>query len=81
MTLARTAGASLQKARAAKKKATVQLRRVPEVAGIGITRHGRAYGIKINLTNKTRAVPTQVDGVPVTTEVVGAIRKQSAIAR
>ncbi len=83
MTLARTTGASLEKARAAKKKAAFQLRRVPEVTGIGITRRGSSYALKVNLTTKTRraVVPTQFDGVPVTLEVVGAIRKQSAAAR
>jgi len=68
---------TLAEARAAKKKAAAQLAHVPELNGIGITRIGRGYGLKINLARSVggaMSLPHQVDGVPVRVEVVGAIR-------
>ena len=47
------------------------------VVGVGITRVGEGYGLKINLREPaTEALPTEVAGVPVRVDVVGAIRKQ-----
>ena len=40
-------------------------------------RVGEGYGLKINLREQAKgALPTEVAGVPVQVEVVGAIRKQ-----
>lgn len=68
----------LEKARSAQKVATLQLRRLPEVVGIGIAKQEGAYVLKVNLTSEVGpgTIPTEVDGIPVTIEVVGAIRKQ-----
>ena len=68
---------TLEQARTAKAKAAVLLRALP-LAGVGITRIGAGYGLKVNLSENVAAgsVPDDVDGVPVTTEVVGEIRKR-----
>ena len=67
---------TLEQARAAKKAATKALADLP-VVGIGITRVGEGYGLKINLdAAPTGEVPETVDGVPLKVEVVGKIRKQ-----
>ncbi|MGH2703814.1 MAG: hypothetical protein ACRDJ4_01575 [Actinomycetota bacterium] len=46
--------------------------------GVGLTRLGDGFGIKVNLTQRDeeRPIPDQVDGVPVRVETVGTIRKQ-----
>ena len=68
---------TLDQARAAKTKAVSILAALP-VVGVGITRIGDGYGLKVNLSESVAddAVPTQVNGVPLKIEVVGAIRKQ-----
>jgi hypothetical protein len=68
---------TLEQARAAKSKAAPLLAALP-VVGIGITRIGDGYGLKVNLSEcvADSAVPEHVDGVPIKTEVVGAIRKR-----
>ena len=66
---------TLDQARAAKRSLEAKLRRVPEVNGVGITRVDGLYGLKVNLASDTHAaIPSQVNGVPVRTEVVGRIR-------
>jgi hypothetical protein len=66
-----------EEARAAKAKLSTLLAGLP-VVGVGITRDGEGYGIKINLSETVSAVaiPEQVDGVPVKSEVVGTITKR-----
>ena len=52
-----------------------------DVVGVGLTRIGDEYGIKVNLASAVKdesTLPTEVDGVPVKVEVVGAIRKRAA---
>jgi hypothetical protein len=73
---------TLEQARAAKPKALAVLAALP-LAGVGITRIGSGYGLKVNLRQSVAvgAVPEQVDGVPVTTEVVGEIQKRSDASR
>lgn len=68
---------TLEQARAAKLKATASLAKLPLV-GVGITRIGDGYGIKVNLSKNVAggAVPEHMDGVPIKTEVVGPIRKR-----
>ena len=67
---------TLKQARAAKKVATKALADLP-VVGIGITRVGEGYGLKVNLdAAATGEVPATVDGVPIQVEVVGKVRKQ-----
>jgi hypothetical protein len=68
---------TLEQARAAKAVALKRLRRVRSVVGIGITRVGGEYALKINLREPlARGVrlPADVDGVSVRVEVVGVIR-------
>jgi hypothetical protein len=75
------AGCTLEEARAAKKAALRVFERLTQVSGIGITRHGPGYGLKINVGSplpKTATVPQEVEGVPVRIEVVGPIRKRTA---
>jgi hypothetical protein len=68
---------TLKEARAAKPKATRLLAALP-VVGVGITRIGNGYGLKVNLGENVPAdaVPAHVDGVPIKTEMVGTIRKR-----
>ena len=68
---------TLEEARAAKSKALANLAALPLV-GVGITRIGDGYGLKVNLSENVAkgAVPEHVDGVPVLAEVVGTIRKR-----
>ena len=67
---------TLEEARAAKERAKEVLSGLP-VVGIGITRVGDGYGLKVNLDAAPKTeVPAAVDGVPVRVEVVGKIRKQ-----
>ncbi len=74
-------GVSLEAARAAKQKALTALEGRAEVNGVGITRVGAGYGIKVNLAAappRGTALPEEVDGVPVLVEIVGRIVKQKA---
>ena len=80
----RVTGQSLERVRAAKKAAEVRLRKVPEVNGIGITRVGTNYGLKVNLSGPPRRasdLPAQINGVPIRIEVVGPIRARCASSR
>jgi hypothetical protein len=68
---------TLKQARAAKLKAAELFLAIGAVAGVGITRIGEGYGLKVNLEHKPDSpVPTDVDGVPLRVEIVGAIRKR-----
>jgi len=69
--------ATLEQARMAKAKAVALLRALP-LTGVGITRIGAGYGLKVNLSESVASgsVPDHVDGVPITTEVVGKIHKR-----
>jgi hypothetical protein len=71
---------SLDEARAAKASAAAAFGRLAEVAGVGITRVGDGYGVKVNLSRPpdTPGLPTEIDGVPIQVEIVGPIRKQSS---
>ena len=71
--------ASLDAARAAKEKVLKICGRFGVVVGVGITRIGGGYGVKVNLREQPDPgvdLPQTVDGVPVRVEVVGAIRKR-----
>ncbi len=69
-------GATLEEARAAKKRVREALADRPEVTGIGITRHGDGYAVKVDLAKACPAVPPEMGGVPVHAEIVGRIRKR-----
>lgn len=68
---------TLDEARAAKSEAASVFSSLANVVGVGITRIGEGYGLKINLREKaTTALPKEVSGVPIHVEVVGAIEKR-----
>ena len=70
--------ATLDEARAAKRKAAERLARVPQVNGIGVVRLQRGYGLKVNLAEEVAAglIPEAVDDVPLHAVVVGRIRRR-----
>jgi hypothetical protein len=73
------AAATLEAARAAKPAARRTFAALAEVVGVGITRVGDGYGVKVNLRAAPAEgveLPGEVEGVPVRVEVVGAIRKR-----
>ena len=59
---------TLDEARAAKPLVEQELAGLADVVGVGITRVGRGYGLKVNLSQTPAsppAIPTEVAGVPV----------------
>jgi len=69
---------TLDEARAAKTEAASLFGSLATVVGVGITRVGEGYCLKVNLREQAKVtLPTEVAGVPVQVEVVGAIRKQA----
>jgi hypothetical protein len=71
--------AGLTEARAAKQKAKRILDGIATVTGIGLTRRGGTYAVKILLSEaleNPEKCPDTIDGVPVVLQVVGHIRKQ-----
>jgi hypothetical protein len=67
-------------ARAAKPAAQEAFARLGKVTGVGITRSGEGYGLKVNLQREVSAgteVPKEVQGVPVKVEVVGTVKKRT----
>jgi hypothetical protein len=70
---------SLDEARTAKAKVLAAFRDDPSVVGVGITRIGEGYGVKLNLESPPAPdanLPKDIDGVPIRVEVVGTIRKR-----
>jgi hypothetical protein len=70
---------SLEQARAAKDSAKALLATLPGVVGVGITKVGEDYALKVNLREPLPAgvsAPERVDDVPVKVEVVGRITKR-----
>ncbi|HVL68110.1 MAG TPA: hypothetical protein VM364_12675 [Vicinamibacterales bacterium] len=68
---------SLEQARAAKKRALERFRTLACVTGVGITRIGGEYGVKVNLSEPVEpgvSLPSDIDGVPVRVEVTGEIK-------
>jgi len=73
------AGTDLNRARLAKAKALSLFTDLGQVNGVGITRVGNGYGLKINLSERPAEgieLPDEVDGVPILVEFVGAISKR-----
>lgn len=66
---------SIEQARRAKPKVSEVARRHGTVTGVGITKVGNSYAVKVNLRDApaTASLPRDVDGVPVVYEVVGRI--------
>lgn len=70
---------TLSQARAAKPRVHELLRGTPQLAGVGITRLGEGYAVKVNFSEPPGndfAVPTELDGVPIRVEVVGYVTKR-----
>jgi hypothetical protein len=65
---------SLEQARAAKAEAVRRCAAIGAVTGVGLTRVGGSYAVKVNLSRSAEGVPTEIDGVPVTVEVAGPVR-------
>jgi hypothetical protein len=68
--------ASREKARSAKARLGRRLEKNPRVNGVGITRSGNGYIVKVNVTDAEVDIPEKFDGVDVRVDVVGAIKKQ-----
>ena len=69
---------TLDQARAAQPKALAAIGRFAPVVGVGITRKGDCYALKVNLARPPHPnanLPEVIDGVPIRVEVVGIIRK------
>ena len=73
----------LKKARAAKATAARRLAHVEGINGLGLSRRGDHYALKVNFESKPRVeIPNYINGVEVIVEVVGKIRKrQQEVAR
>ena len=70
---------SLDQARTAKPRVRALVHALPEFTGVGITRVGEGYAVKVNLSAPPGAeidLPVEIDGVPIRVEVVGRIRKR-----
>jgi len=70
---------SLEQARAAKESAKVLLAALPGVVGVGITKVGEDYALKVNLRAPLPAgmsAPERIGDVPVKVEVVGRIARR-----
>jgi hypothetical protein len=72
-------GTNIERARAAKDAVLARLGGLSQVNGVGITRVGQGYGVKVNLAEHPdpgTELPEEIDGVPVVTELVGRISKR-----
>lgn len=71
-------GVTIEQARAAKEQAYAVVASLAPVVGVGITRIGDGYGVKVNLESVPAgvALPTSVDGVPLRVAVIGRVQKQ-----
>ena len=70
---------TLQKAQAAKKVALRLFETLDSVVGVGITRLGGQYAVKVNLSAPVAPgieFPTEINGFPVRVEVTGSIRSR-----
>jgi hypothetical protein len=70
---------SLEQARAAKESAKALLADLPGVVGVGITKIGEDYALKVNLREPLPAhvsAPTRIGNVRVRVEIVGRIVKR-----
>jgi len=71
--------ATIAQARAAKASALKIFESLVPVVGVGITKQNGGFGVKVNLRRAPpigKQLPASIDGVPLTVEVVGPIRKR-----
>ncbi|HET8797321.1 MAG TPA: hypothetical protein VFO89_06530 [Thermoanaerobaculia bacterium] len=67
-------GATLEQAYAAKAKMRELLADLPVLSALGIAVLADGFGVKVNLSRlPARAIPDQIDGVPVVIDIVGRI--------
>lgn len=73
---------SISEARLAKDQAKRELANVDGIVGIGLTKKGDGYAVKVNLDHavKPGTLPSRVHGVPLVVEIVGAISKSRSPA-
>ncbi len=70
-------GVSIQQARKAKGALAKTLGDAKGLVGLGITKVGEDYAVKVNFSAEPEEkVPSTLAGVPVRVEVVGKIRKR-----
>ena len=70
----------LDAAREAKEKAKTIFSRHGTVNGIGLTRMGERYAVKVNFESEPRdpaSMPREIEGVPVVVQVIGPLHKQA----
>ena len=66
---------SISRARKAKAVLVQRLAGTKGFVGAGITKVGDDYAVKVNFsTRPAKTIPTRVEGVPVTVEIVGRIK-------
>jgi hypothetical protein len=68
---------TIDRARAAKAEARRTFQRLGTVVGVGVTRVGDDYAVKINLSEPLEpgvVCPAKINGVPICVEVTGTIR-------
>lgn len=73
-------GCALDEARVAKPEALRVFGKLTELAGVGITRSGQGYGLKVNVRHAPApgvVLPERIAGVPVKVEVTGRVGKQT----
>jgi hypothetical protein len=70
---------TLERAQAAKRAARQRFRKLGTLVGIGITRVGGEYAVKLNLSEPVEPgvkFPSDINGVPLRVEVTGTIRSR-----
>lgn len=66
---------SIERVRAAKAGVRKNLGKDVDVVGVGVTKTRSGYALKVNVGRAPKGgLPSEIDGVPVVFEVVGAIR-------
>ena len=73
---------SIEQARKVKSKASEAAWAQASVVGVGLTKVGGSYAVKVNLREpvpKSAQLPSQIDGVRVLYEVVGPISRRGAV--
>ncbi len=70
----------LDAAREAKEQAKTIFSRHGTVNGIGLTRMGKHYAVKVNFESEPRdraSMPREIAGVPVVVQVIGVLHRQT----
>jgi hypothetical protein len=70
----------LDAAREAKEKAKTIFSRHGTINGIGLTRMGERYAVKVNFESEPHDqanMPRDIEGVPVVVQVIGTLHKQA----